>query len=100
MVLVKMSENDENTEMSWKQNAKMVRPHWPTEGDVGMNSEGTGKGQKERRCPGMMNVCSWEVGYTRSGGDMVNCDTHVGNGKRWWVTCAIATELAASEAAC
>ena len=43
MVLVKMSENDENTEMSWKQNAEMVGPHWPTEGDVGMNSEGTGK---------------------------------------------------------
>ena len=96
-----MSENDENTKMSWKQNVKMVGLHWPTEGDVGMNSEGTGKAQKERRCPGMMNICSQEVGYTRSSGDMVtNCDTRVGNGTRRWVTCAIATELAASEAAC
>ena len=65
-----MSENDENTETSWKQNAKMVGPHWLTEDNVGMNSEGMGKAQKERQCPGMMNVCSWEVSYTRSDGHM------------------------------
>ena len=60
-----MSENDENTGNVMETNAKMVGPHQLTEGGVGMNSEGTGKAQKERRCPGMMNVCSQEVGYTR-----------------------------------
>jgi len=70
MVLVKRSENDENTGNVMETNAKMVGPHWLTEGDVGMNLEGMGKAQKERWCPGMMNICSWEVGYTWSDGNM------------------------------
>jgi hypothetical protein len=70
MVLVKMSENDENTGNVMETNAKMVGPHQPTEGGVGMNSEGTGRARKERRCPGMMSVCSREVGYTWSDGDI------------------------------
>ena len=36
-------ENDENTGNIMETNVKMVGPHWLTEGDVGMNSEGTGK---------------------------------------------------------
>ena len=100
MVLVKRSENDENTGNVMETNAKMVGPHWLTEGDVGMNSEGTGKAQKGRWCPGMMNVYSREVGYTRSNGYMVaKCDTHVGNGKRRLVTCDIATKSAAIDVA-
>jgi hypothetical protein len=64
MVLVKMSENDENTGNVMETNAKMVGPRQPTEGGTGMNSEGTGRARKERRCPGMMSICSREVGYT------------------------------------
>ena len=72
MVLVKMSENDENTETSWKQNVKMVGPHWLTEGNGGMNPEGMGKAQKEWRCPGMTNVvvliyCSKTVNHRLTG---------------------------------
>ena len=43
MVLVKMSENDENTRNVMETNVKMVGPHQPTEGGVRMNLEGTGK---------------------------------------------------------
>ena len=100
MVLVKRLENDENTRNVMETNAKMVRLHQLTEGDVGMNSEGTGEVQKERWCPGMMNICSQEVGYMRSDGDMVSkCDTCVGNDKRRLVTCDIVTESAASDVA-
>jgi hypothetical protein len=82
-------------------NAKMVGPRQPTEGGVGMNLECTGRARKERRCPGMMSVCSREVGYTRSDGDMVaKCDIRVGNGKRRLVAFGIVTESAASDATC
>jgi hypothetical protein len=70
MVLVKMLRNDENTGNVMEIIAKMVGPRQPTEGGVGMNSEGTGRARKERRCPGMMSVCSREVGYTWSDGDI------------------------------